>query len=1161
MKSIAILLLLFGSTGFCQIQFDQKIPVGPGPQYLNFFAPVQSGELAFADVDGDLDLDVLVVGNDQNAFFNRGIHLYINQGSGLYTIGDVSNLVAVNLSAVAFADVDGDLDMDVLISGNEVSGDASTKLYLNDGTGLFNVQPATTFEDVDQGEIEFNDVDSDGDVDVFISGLNNSSQVIGKLYLNDGFGNYTEDVVNTFNGSWSGEVEFVDLDGDLDDDLFIAGNIMSSVYFNDGLGNFSLDLTSTIDSMYHCDAQFYDLDADSDLDLIISGFVQGGILKAQRYNNDGAGNFSFDTVSTLNGLYWPNISIFDFNDDSFVDVLITGRNSSALEVAEYYQNDGLDSLYAQVGMPFQAMMSGSTKFIDLDSDGDKDFIQSGQELGGLFCNVYDNAGGGIWNEVGNSVFEGVKYSSVDFADIDGDNDLDAFISGMNAENVPYSQLYQNDGLGNYTLLTGSTIEPVYYSSCKFGDVDNDGDNDLMVTGAPDGGNDFTRLYKNNGSGVFTIDFSTPFNQIATGTIDLFDMDGDNDLDIVLTGDYGTSNIFNLLINDGTGVFTLAPYNSFLQGIYNGAVAIEDVDGDNDLDIFAASGAYSRLYINDGSGDFSYSGANMFNNNGATAVDFADVDLDGDPDLCLAGTSGSIPYTDIFLNDGNGNFTVQTGTSFSGANQATVNFSDVDLDGDPDLLVTGQEYLNYTFQSDLYLNDGLGNFNAFETDFPEITEGDCEFVDIDNDGDQDLLITGSSLEGPVAALYENNSCFNYISAIDTICFGEDFILGSGDTLFNMVGDTIISILISAACDTVQSQTIKIISIDTNVTQLFNDLNATEVNADFYTWFNCDSSNYDQIWSSSPNFSADYPGNYGLILNKGVCSDTISCVLIDTVDFYNDPSYWPMIGEVFPYPVTAPGVCDGFGYSFILGGVPPYSFDWHTQLNNEDQAVLDSLCNGIHSLKVTDVLGDTIQIDYFVTDTANFSNLNNTPPTAVDTVYINISDCFIDYSLPLDSAFISGMTYLSSDTIIGFDLYEVEVNYWQGGVSAIGIDTISIGTPGSVIIALSIYCTTKSQNQVLSALLVVYHPSVLNVSDEPISVLSLFPNPTRSNVYLKFNNEKIEKVSILNSHGQLVKEVDYKSEEIIKIDLSILSSGIYFVQVISNGESFLRKVIKE
>ena len=93
--------------------------------------------------------------------------------------------------SIAFADIDGDNDLDVLITGRDSSGTIISKLYTNDGLGNFTEMMGTPFEGVVLSSIGFADVDGDNDQDVLITGTS-SSGVISKLYTNDGMGNFTE---------------------------------------------------------------------------------------------------------------------------------------------------------------------------------------------------------------------------------------------------------------------------------------------------------------------------------------------------------------------------------------------------------------------------------------------------------------------------------------------------------------------------------------------------------------------------------------------------------------------------------------------------------------------------------------------------------------------------------------------------------------------------------------------------------------------------------------------------------------------------------------------------------------------------------------------------------------------------------------------------------
>jgi len=100
-------------------------------------------------------------------------------------------------------------------------------------------------------------------------------------------------------------------------------------------------------------------------------------------------------------------------------------------------------------------------------------------------------------------FEGVFRSSIEFADVDNDEDLDLFISGFTDDEKSFAKLYHNDGLGNFTESVNTPFEPGGACSSKFADIDNDGDPDLLITGGTSSSNIFTKLYTNDGAGNFT----------------------------------------------------------------------------------------------------------------------------------------------------------------------------------------------------------------------------------------------------------------------------------------------------------------------------------------------------------------------------------------------------------------------------------------------------------------------------------------------------------------------------------------------------------------------------------------------------------------------------------------------------------------------------------
>jgi hypothetical protein len=99
-----------------------------------------------------------------------------------------------SLATVAFADVDGDNDSDVLISGLNSAAEPITKLYTNDGMANFSEVANTPFEAVSTGAILFSDLDRDSDPDVFLTGINGSSVPVIKVYTKDGVGTSIDEV-------------------------------------------------------------------------------------------------------------------------------------------------------------------------------------------------------------------------------------------------------------------------------------------------------------------------------------------------------------------------------------------------------------------------------------------------------------------------------------------------------------------------------------------------------------------------------------------------------------------------------------------------------------------------------------------------------------------------------------------------------------------------------------------------------------------------------------------------------------------------------------------------------------------------------------------------------------------------------------------------------
>jgi hypothetical protein len=339
--------------------------------------------------------------------------------------------------------------------------------------------------------------------------------------------------------------------------------------------------------------------------------------------------------------------------------------------------------------------------------------------------------------------------------VDGDSDLDLIA----ANGTPFSGpgqnvLFLNDGAGFFADVTSTKMPSSVAAtrSIAIGDVDGDGDPDLIVGNEPYhvnhvgyvAGEDF--LYLNDGTGTFTDATSSRLPQYRdrTRAVVLVDVDRDGDLDVV-AGNFGEQS--RLYLNDGRGTFSEATTSHLPARVLGtSAVAAGDVDGDGDADLVLGNDGQESLYLNDGGGRYGDATAGRMppDLELTWVVVLVDVDLDGDLDVVTGNDSGR---NKLYLNDGRGRFSDGT------ANRLPVVFDDrtvaiaagdVDGDGDPDLVLAN-------WKSDgLYLNDGNGTFtDVTASRLPQIpgTLGAAVALgDVDRDLDLDLLLGTSSPGG-------------------------------------------------------------------------------------------------------------------------------------------------------------------------------------------------------------------------------------------------------------------------------------------------------------------------------------------------------------------------------------------------------------------------------
>ncbi len=371
------------------------------------------------------------------------------------------------------------------------------------------------------------------------------------------------------------------------------------------------------------------------------------------------------------------------------------------------------------------------------------------------------------------------HGSVDLADYDGDGDLDVLITGRSGEFF-FTKVYCQSRRVLATTI-GETVrydtirvflEPttnladVWQGAAKWGDYDGDGDADVLVSGRTTlSGSDniapITRLYEFR-NGQFVEDTRSDFVDVFAGDIAWGDYDGDSDLDVVVIGATGTAPPYvpatRLYRNDG-GLFSVVPTN--LPDVSLGAVAWSDVDGDGDLDLALQGVTESGMIVtdifrNDGNGSFVRLHIDIPQVSQGS-FDWGDVDGDGDEDLLVTG--GMLdPHlqrglTVILENDG-GDFR-RSPAVLPGVATGAGRFSDFDLDGRVDVVLSGAQTIFAQPSLFIYLNNGDGFDNALAPF--GLMLGDIAVGDYNDDGDPDFVVTGrTSLNSPETLFYQNHT---------------------------------------------------------------------------------------------------------------------------------------------------------------------------------------------------------------------------------------------------------------------------------------------------------------------------------------------------------------------------------------------------------------------
>ncbi|HAQ62392.1 TPA: VCBS repeat-containing protein, partial [Candidatus Delongbacteria bacterium] len=300
----------------------------------------------------------------------------------------------------------------------------------------------------------------------------------------------------------------------------------------------------------------------------------------------------FTEISTaLPDICFSNVAWGDYDSDGDLDILMTGETDSSY-VSRVYRNDG-SNVFTDIEAGLLGLTRGkdAARWGDYDNDGDLDVLICGTfwdyNIGESveISRIYKNEGNDVFTDI-NAGLIGVDMGSVAFGDYDNDGDLDVLISGVTSvSSVEITTIYRNDGGGTFTDINAGLIG-VQQGTSAWGDYDNDGDLDVIVTGYDYTGGDwinYGKIYRNEGNGIFT-DINAAVPYIEDSSVSWGDYDNDGDLDLFMTGLAESKSVWmsDIYRNDGNGIFTRL--NAPFTDVRLGSSAFGDYDNDSDLDI-------------------------------------------------------------------------------------------------------------------------------------------------------------------------------------------------------------------------------------------------------------------------------------------------------------------------------------------------------------------------------------------------------------------------------------------------------------------------------------------------------------------------------------------------------------------------------------------------
>lgn len=773
-------------------------------KYRNFY---NGGGVAIGDINNDGLPDVYLTANQTK---NK---LYLNKGDFKFDDISENSNAAGNRSwstGVVMVDInaDGWLDIYVCNAGNVKGDDQKNELFINNGDLTF-TEKADEYNLADSGfttHTAFFDYDNDGDLDAYI--LNNSFIPVNSL----GYSNKRKlrsedwDLPELFKGG--GDKLLRNDDGKFTDVSEEAGIYGSLIGF--GLGVTIGDVNNDMLPDIYVSNDFYERD--------------------YLYINNGNGTFTEDIKNQMSHLSLSSMGadMADINNDGNPDIFVTDmlpedderlKTTSDFERYDVYQLKKSKDFYNQFMQNTLQLNNGDRTFSEIASFSG--VAQTDWSWGALLFDM-NNDGfkdiyvcNGIYHDLTNQDFIDFFANEVyqDMALSGVKTSQDSIINSMPSTPIT-NYAYKNNHDLTFTNKTKNWgfDEPSFSNGAAYGDLDNDGDLDLIVNNL----NMPLFVYRNNSTNNYlklNLKGEQP-NTFAVGSVVKIYTDNQilhqelipsrgfqSSIDYTMTFGLGTAkkvdSIKIIWPNKKAQLIGSTNANQTLN--LNIEQAVSNLNNDKITPpkvYFSEINTNLKAHKEDAYVDFDFEGLipKMQSREGP-AMAIADVDNDGLDDVFIGGAFKQ--EGQLYLQKKTGQLAPSNFTTEAIFEDTCASFIDVDNDNDLDLVIgSGGNFQGARTGVRIYINDGSGNFD----DYKIITRINANIAniaphDFDQDGDIDLFVASFSVPGiyginPENMLLENDGKGNFINVTDTKALNTKFIGMTTDAIWKDIdGDTI------------------------------------------------------------------------------------------------------------------------------------------------------------------------------------------------------------------------------------------------------------------------------------------------------------------------------------------------------------------------------------